>query len=182
MEDIEQLSPQSLTLLLKAIIRVDLLRSPDSPPSLPWEELRDTVFPGLGNDGPLRFTQALQLALARAAHEKWSVAQLEGHLSRGGLGAPRVAVVGGVWGKERESVLAAVAGRGFSPLPTLQGAPTFSISTATASSSGTIGGEPLGMLSLEVSSGALRVEVSRGALGAAVTALGQARAALGAMG
>ena len=69
---------QSFTLLLRAIIRVDLLRVEGSPRSLPFDDLRSLFSETDNSSGAsLRFTQAIQLALARAAYEKWTHSQLE---------------------------------------------------------------------------------------------------------
>ena len=175
------LPPKTFTSLFSAILRVDLLKSPDSPPCLPWEDLCTQLFAGLDASRCLRFTQGLQRALARAAHEQWSASQLEAYLLSGQLEGGLAAAAGAAWGREREGVLAAVAARGFAPLPALQGAPSFAIATLTASSEGAAGGEPVAVLHLHTAEGPLTLEAGRGALGAAVAALGAARRAIGAL-
>ena len=192
----------ALGALLRAIIRADLLRAGGA---LPWEELCAQLLAGGGSGAAeqaraLRFAQGAQRALARAAHEAWTAAQLEAYLVSGGLEGARAAAAGALWGKEREGVLAAVAGRAYAPAPRLLGAPTFSVATLTASFEGTAGSshgaaaagsaapgvsastEPLAMLQLHTSAGPVVVEASRGVLAAAAVALGQARRAVGASG
>ena len=175
-----ELSAPSFSALLRALIRVDLLRPEEGPHALPWDEMCGTIFSVVDAGRALRLAQACQRALARAAHEQWQGPQLEAHLLSGGLDAARAAAAGALWGKEREGALAAVQARAYAPSPALRGAPAFSVSTLTASSEGASGGEPTAMLHLDTSEGPLTVEASRGALAAATQALAQARRALGA--
>ena len=98
----------------------------------------------------------------------------------GGINAERASSAGALWGKERDSILSALANRAFSPCATLIGTPHFSVLSASASSNGTIGGEPSATIVFDSSSGPLHFEAGRGVLAAAIASLSQARAALGA--
>ena len=174
----------ALLALLRAIIRTDLLRAEGAPRALPWEELAATLFAGVEPARALRYAQAAQRALARAAHEAWAPPALEAYLLAGGLEAGRAAAAGALWAREREGALAAVAARAFVPAPRLAGAPDFSVATLTAASEGAVasGAEPLAMLRLHTSEGPVVVEASRSVLGAAAAALGAARRAVASAG
>ena len=173
------LAPQAFAQVLRAIVQIDLLQGADAPRALPWEYRCAQLFGGVEAGRALKFTQGLQRALARAALEQWTPAQLEAHLLGGGLEASKASAAGAFWGKEREGVLAAVQARAFVPCPQLRGAPSFAVATPTASSDGVVGGEPLAVLRFETSAGSLTVEASRGVLAAAVVSLNQARKSLG---
>jgi hypothetical protein len=201
------LPPKAADLLVKALVRADVLREPGSQVS--FDELHAQLLAPAGlvdRAAALAYAQAVQKAVARAAHAGWAAPEFAAALDAAGMPRATRDAAAAAWGALRADAADAVAARSMwrptLPAATPAGAGSgtsgvaWSVQTETANSAGTTtggggdsggdGGEPSAVFEVTVTSPGggsrvVRVEAGREALGQAIAAVSAARkeAALG---